>query len=739
MEDTSPPIPARPAIRRRASARRDLAAGRHRVAVQAVAIVLVAFVSVGAVLSGALAAGWMRAPRVDGLLAQPLPSDTLVYDRTGKVLLADLHPAGYQHYEQAASDTGTYLPEATVAIEDANFWNEPGVDPFSILRAGWTDFRAHSIVQGGSTITQQLVKRRVVGSDQSVSRKVKEAALAVQVSTQYSKRQILGMYLDSIFYGSTAYGAEAASRIYFRTDTSRLDLAQAAMLAGLPQDPTLLNPLTHWQAAKQRQREVLDAMVRQHMVSRSAADRAFAEDLTAPSRLFGPSPTNLAPAFVDYVKGELTDRFGSDAVQRGLTVVTTLDWELQQQAQKAVTDGVQANRGRDLTDGALVSVDPHTGGIVALVGSAGPNVPGGQYDMAVWPPRNPGSSFKMFTYTAAIDSRRYTMVSPIVDAPISVLMPGTTKAYAPKNYDLGYHGTCQLQACLGNSLNIPAVEVELGVGIQDVVGEARRLGAPPYQQHGKQYTTDDAATSFGPSLTLGGYGETPLQMATGASVLAANGVLHEPQAILSATSPAGQLFKADTTGHQVLDPGVAYIVSQMLSDSSNRTTIFGRNTPLTLPDRRAAAKTGTTDDFADAWTVGYTPSLATAIWMGNTDFHPMARGSDGIFVAAPAWHDFMQGALDHMGKGDEWFSTPAGVDVRRSGGRDLYFLSGTSPSTQPPALPSWVHLGGGGGDSHGQGCRTWTWQGGTYWACSPGNSGLPGDPGGGGGNGNNGD
>jgi membrane peptidoglycan carboxypeptidase len=737
----TPPDLARPAIRRRASAFRDAqrASSLRSAWRRIVALAVLAFVLAGATAGGFVASGLGSVPD-DALVAQPLPSDTLVYDRTGQVLLADLHPSGFQHYQATLAGMGSYLPGATVAVEDANFWHEPGVDPLSVGRAALTDVRARAPVQGGSTITQQLVKRRLVGDDATFARKLREALLAMRISATYSKSQILSMYLNAISYGNAAYGAEAAARIYFHRDAAQLDLAQAALLAGLPQNPTLLNPLAHWDLAKQRQGQVLDAMVRTGDVTREQADGAFAEDLSPPAHLFGPAVTDLAPGFVDYVVDQLAGRFGASAVRGGgLRVVTSLDWGLQQLAQTSITHTLKANAGRNVTDGALVATDPKTGQILAMIGSAGPDVPGGQYNMAAGHPRNPGSSFKVFTYTAAIDSRRYTMVTPITDAPITVQPPGG-QPYSPKNYDQRSHGVCQVQVCLGNSLNVPAVEVELGTGVPNVVDEARRMGAPPYQDHGGgHYTTDDPNGSFGPSLTLGGYGETPLQMATGVSVLAAGGVLHQPQAVLSVTGASGQQFAPDAAsgGTRVLDAGTAYIVSQMLSDDANRAMIFGRGTPLVLDGRTAAAKTGTTEQFGDGWTVGYTPSLATAVWMGNADNKPMVEGTDGIYVAAPAWHEFMQAALDRMSRGDEWYSMPSDVHAQFVGGRQAYFLDGTSPSTPAPSLPSWVHVGRGG-DS-GPGCRTWSFNGGTYWACTPGDSGLPGDPsGGGGGDGGNG-
>src|SRR5215472_5229039 len=444
------------------------AALRAATVVAAAAVALVAIV--GAVTPGL--GGLQAADR--GLLLQPLPSDTLLYDRSGQVVIADLHPPGYQHYELPIDAMGRYLPMATVAIEDASFWNEPGVSPRSMARAALTDAHAHAVIEGGSTITQQLVKQRLVGGDPSLGRKLREAALALRISTEFSKPQILDMYLDATFYGNTAYGAETAARIYFHRPAAELDLAQAALLAGLPQSPTRLDPLTHWADAKERQREVLDAMVRVHDITPAEAAQASAEDLSPPGHLFGPVAVDLAPAFVSYVTRELERRFGSDAVLRsGLRVVTSLDWNLQQLGQDAVTEAVNANRWRSLTDGALVSIDPQTGQVLALVGSAGYRTSGEEYDMAAGPPRNPGSAFKMFTYTAAISSRRFTMVTPIEDQPITVRLPGSAP-YSPENYGQHYYGACRVQECLGNSLNVPAVQVEVGTGIAAVVDAARR-------------------------------------------------------------------------------------------------------------------------------------------------------------------------------------------------------------------------------------------------------------------------
>jgi membrane peptidoglycan carboxypeptidase len=277
------------------------------------------------------------------------------------------------------------------------------------------------------------------------------------------------------------------------------------------------------------------------------------------------------------------------------------------------------------------------------------------------------------------------MTTPIQDAPFSYRAPGTTEVYKPMNYDGKFHGTCQLQVCMGNSLNIPAVKVELGVGVSDVVQMARTMGAPPYEQHydsagNPVYTTDDPLDTYGPSLTLGGYGETPLQMATGASVLATQGILRPPFAINLVTKD-GSLVYAHTVNEgatQVLDPRVAFIMESIMSNDNNRAMIFGRNSLLTLPGRRVAVKTGTSDSFADAWTVGFTPHLVAAVWGGNPDWRQkMTLNSDSYYIAAPIWHRFMQTALDAMGMPNEWYSEPPGLINKIVNGQPAYYLPGT--------------------------------------------------------------
>lgn len=648
-----------PPVRGRNRKRRILTVG---------AVLLVFLASTLAV--GIHALGLDRLPDVHAMMANPLPSDTLVYDRTGAVLIADLHPDGYRHYQTRLRDMGRWIPAATDA-------------------------------DSGPAVAQRLVRLRLGVGGPSTAGKLRQAVLARQLSFTYSSSQILETYLQSVFYGSGAYGPQAAAQVYFGVDASKLDLAQAALLTGLTEQPTRLNPYRNLSGAKQRQRQVLDAMVRNRTITAAQADQAYAGTL----QLAGPPKPQVlaAPGFVQYVVEALTARFGQDAATAGgLRVVTTLDTGLQQQAELALRRAADANSGRGVTGAALVAADPRTGEVLAMVGSVNPAAAGGAYNMAVLP-RSPGTVFRAFTYTAAIASKRYTMVTPLADAPIAVDQPSgwVPQTYRVVNFDGNFHGTCELQACLGNSLNPPALQVELGTGIPEVVQVARAMGAPPLRVHfdpngTATYTTDDPPESFGPALTFGSYGTTLLHLATGMSVLAGGGVLRQPSTIKSVTQPSGKaaLQASPSAGVQVVDAGTAFIVSQMLADDANRAIVFGRGSSLVLPGRRAAALTSRTDGFMDAWSAGYTPSLAAAVWMGNLDYRPMSRGSDGILVAAPAWQQFMQVALDQMGKGDEWYTPPAGVDSSEVNGRLTYFLTGTSASTPPPALPGSVHLEG---------------------------------------------
>ena len=635
-------------------------------------------------------------PDAHVLTSSPVPEDTMIYAADGS-LLADLRQpgTGRQHYYQSLDQMGTLVPDATVAIEDANFWNEPGIDPQGIARAALTDWRQNRTVQGASTITQQLVKLRLLkDSSQTINRKIKEAILALQVERTYTKRQILQMYLNSVDYGNFAQGTEAAAQNYFRKHTKDLDLAEASMLAGIPQNPNYNNPFVNWDIAKNRQKQVLDAMVRNRYVTRDEADRAFAEDLR-PELHTPDGSIKASPAFVSWIVGRLTAMYGQSATyEGGLRVYTSLQPSLQAIAERSVQSNVMNNRSKNMQQGAMVGIDPRTGEVLTMVGSAFRDQFSGQFNYATDVPLNPGSSFKIFTYSAAIESLKYTMVTPVPDAPITVSMPGQERGWQPKNYNAGSYPSCVLQTCMGNSLNIPAVYTEVSVGVDKVIEMARRLGAPPFMRHSDgSYTQDDPATAFGASVTLGDASETPLQMATAAATIADMGVYHPPTGILRIMTTDGtdiQRYDPSTAGKQVLDPRVAYVMQTIMSNDSNRTPSFGVNSALTLPGRRVAAKTGTAENWHDGWTVGYTPSLASAFWFGTVNNTPMAFNFDAIFATAPAWHTFMDQALNAINAPpSEWFATPAGL---LPGGNQVWLMPGTSTTQPTPPLPPWASI-----------------------------------------------
>ncbi len=634
----------------------------------------------------ALAAGAVGPlPAVSGLSSNNLEQDTLIYDRHG-TLLADIGKAGDHRIVVPLSYISPLVVKATLATEDRTFYKNSGVDLPGIVRAAYADYTHHHINQGGSTISQQLVKQVYIGPNPppTIQRKLKEAVLAIELNRQYSKNQILEMYLNTIYYGSQTYGIEAAARSYFQTNAHDLSLAQAAMLAGLPQAPTQYNPLTNFASAKKRQAQVLEAMVSEKMITPAQAQAAYAVKLVVSP------PINKfeAPHFVDYVlKWLASDRHITSGDRRGYRVYTSLDLNLQHMAEGIIREQI-AQKGNfyNFHDAALVSMDPKTGEILAMVGGDDYNRPGGQYNFAYDVQRQPGSSFKIFTYTAAIESRKFNMLSPIADDamvfPIGGDQPGRFlpgfAPYAPLNYDLRFHGTLPLKMAMGNSLNIPALKTELRTGIPAVVDVAHRMGITCL---GLPCDDKRDASFYGPSLTLGGYEVRVADMATAASTLADMGIRHREAPVLSIKDGLGKevyTYDAQKAEFRAIDPSVAFIIASIMSDDRNRCMSFGCHGDLTLPGRHVGAKTGTTQSFKDNWTVGFTPTLATAVWVGNPDNKPLSHNSTGIVGAAPIWHKFMLQAL--ASTPDQWYSPPAGI--HQVG--DNYFLPGTE--SLPPTL-----------------------------------------------------
>jgi membrane peptidoglycan carboxypeptidase len=666
-----------------------------------------------AVAALAIAALTLWMPLVQALAGAPppprtLPADTLVTAADGTPI-ADVHEPGMNRVPVSLDRVSPLFRQAIVAVEDHAFWSEGAVDAGRVAAAAWSDLRSGSSTQGASTIPMQLAKVLYLSDNRSLMYKVREIAYANDLMAGMSKSEILDAYINDIPFGEGATGVEAAAEIYFGLHASQLDLAQASLLAGLPQAPGAYDPRTNLQAAKDRQLQVLQAMQRNGDITAAQAATAANEPLHFESGDVG--SYDLYPAFVNRVVEEVQSTLHLDPATAGLHIETTLDPALQGLAQSTVSQQIRGLHDRNVTDGALVSIDPTTGDVLAYVGNAGPSVPGADYDMASVP-RQMGSSFKLFTYPTAIGERKATMLTPVLDGPISIPL-GNGQTYQPKDYDLSWHGIVPLELALGNSLNVPAIRVELLAGIPNVVDTARSMGVT---------TLTKPASSYGPSLTLGTYPVPLWEMAQAATAYANQGILRPAQFITKVTDSVGRvLYRAPARGRQVLDPGVAFIMNQILSNDANRVMEFGAHSDLTLDGHVVAAKTGTTQDFRDNITVGWTPHLVTATWVGNANDSPM-QGTTGLTGAAPIWHDFMTKAL--QGVSDNWPSAPSDV-VQETVGQPI-------PSAgQPTAAPS-PSAGTSTGATnvrYSGDCRYWTYQGANYWYCGGDMSGLPGDPG----------
>ncbi len=638
-------------------------------------------------------------PSIQGLDSASFAGDTLVTDSTGKVVLADVGNQGDHRLAVRLKDIAPVVIQATVAIEDHGFYTNPGFDLAGIIRAEFDNLRAGHIVSGASTITQQLAKQQFLTPDQTVDRKIKELALAYELSQTYSKDQIMELYLNKSFYGAQSYGIEAAAETYFQIPASKLDLAQATMLAGLPQAPTEWNPVLNPDAARTRQTEVLQAMVRYNYITQDEMDKALAEKLT----FHAPTNTFLAPHFVDYVLAELRQLGFQPGIQQ-INVKTTLDWNMQQIGQNIVSNNLNSNLWRDrngkLSSG-LVGIQPSTGDILTMVGSPNYNdSDGGQINYTTIP-RNMGSSMKPYNYAAVINARAATVDTPVYDGPTPLVYKdaySTTKIY---NYDGKSHGVLPLKKAMGNSLNIAAVKVELSIGVPAVLSWMRNLGVDPrYVNPDGSYNALAPSDEYGPSLTLGGYPITLLEHVDGIATYADMGVYHSPQAVLEVTDSHGNVLyqdHPDQRARQAIDPGVAFIMAQIMADDQNRCLIFGCNSPLHWADRTVAAKTGTTDNFKDAATIAFTPDLATGLWVGDIrdNNHFMVSGSDGVFVASPGVHAFVSQALAGV-PGNRWYTAPP--DVLAGPGNSWYLsdtthidkLPGDNPPSPTPSAPVYV-------------------------------------------------
>jgi penicillin-binding protein 1C len=563
---------------------------------------------------------------------------TRFFDRHG-ALLAERFTDGRRTWAPL-SRISKDLIDATIATEDSTFYVNTGIDLSRIASALLQNSEQGEIVSGASTITMQLARNLFLGPDQrydqTVDRKMLEAGLAQELTTLYTKDELLEMYFNLLNYGHLAYGPEAASEVYFGKAASELTLAEATLLAGIPQQPANLDPLRDYSAAKARQRVVLDLMVRHGYLDTIRADETYREPLTFNAR--ANESVTLAPHFIQYLEDKLDTRLGEGVTRRaGLQITTTLDLSMQELAQVTVADKVKQFQPKyDLSNGALVAMRPATGEIMAMVGSADFNNPAisGQVNVAV-SSRQPGSAIKPVLYALAFDEELISPASVLWDIPVTYTV-SAGQTYTPVNYDAQFHGPVTARTALANSYNIPAVKLLDGLTVDRMLEGGRAMGLRSLDRDEQWY---------GLSLTLGGGEVTLLELTSAYAALASGGRSVEPTSVLAITDSLGrQVSTGETVAPaQVVSPAAAFLVSDILSDNRARTPAFGAESPLKL-SRPAAAKTGTTSDWRDNWTLGYTPYLVAGVWAGNSDGHPMKRTS-GLTGAAPIWHDFMEGVL----------------------------------------------------------------------------------------------
>ena len=635
---------------------------------------------------------------------------TRILDRNSNLLYEILDPSFGRRTYIPLEEMSPYLVAATLATEDKEFYNHPGFDTMAIARAFWQNINSKETVSGASTITQQLTRTMFLSAEEraqrTYKRKLREAILAAEVTRRYTKNEILEIYLNENYYGNLAYGVEAAAQTYFGISASELDLGQAAFLAGLPQLPSVYDVYTNRDVTLERQQTVLLLMFQTSqeqgciyvgnstqplcIEAGEAAEAARAFE----SYEFNPPQVQMRyPHWVNYVRSILEAQFDPQTIYRsGFTVYTTLDPGLQDMAQEVVKNQVDSLADKHVTNGALVVIRPSTGEILALVGSAdfdNENIDG-QVNMAV-SPRQPGSAIKPLTYVAAFEMG-WTPATLLWDVRSEFPPSGDPNdprdPYVPVNYDNRYHGPMTVRSALANSINVAAVKALDFVGIYDnpatpeedgLVAMAKRLGITTL-------TRDD----YGLSLTLGGGDVSLLELSGAYAVFANGGRRIPPVAITRIEDHLGEIVYQyeQPPGDQVLRPEHAFLISSILSDNTARTPMFGANSLLNLPFQ-VAAKTGTTNDFRDNWTLGYTPDVVVGTWVGNADYTPM-QGTSGLTGAAPIWNSFMQTAVQHLTGGNPTsFMPPTGIVEQV-----ICTVSGTEPSQWCPSQRSEYFVAG---------------------------------------------
>ncbi len=572
---------------------------------------------------------------------------TKIYDRTGSHLLYEVHGEEKRTIISFV-DMPAVLKYATIGLEDQDFYSHHGIKLTSILRSILRDVTTLDKAQGGSTITQQFVKNSLLTNEKTLLRKVKEVILSLEMETKFSKDEILAMYLNEIPYGSNAYGIEAAAQTFFGKPAKELTLDEAALVASLPQATAYYSPYgSHTDALIARKNFALHTMMKLGYITEDQTNAAIEEDTL--KKVLPQKDIIAAPHFVMYIKDYLQQKYGDQAVEQGgFRVTTTLDWDMQQVAEQAVRDGATNNKKWKANNAALVAIDPKTGQILSLVGSKdyfAPSEPANcisgknctfepNFNVAT-ANRQPGSSFKPYVYLTAF-TKGYLPETMLYD--VDTQFETTEgKSYQPQNYDGKFHGPLPIMKALGGSLNIPAVKTLYLVGVNNAIAMAKNLGISGLNDPSR----------LGLSLVLGG-GVVKLIDHVGAyGTLATGGIKHEKTAILRIVNAKGEVQEEYTSnpGERVVEEKYVAMLDSILSNNDNRAWVFGDKNPLRFDTRPVVAKTGTTNEFRDGWTVGYTPSLAVGVWAGNNDNSPLVTGADGVNVAAPIFRSFLDKVL----------------------------------------------------------------------------------------------
>lgn len=632
-------------------------------------------------------------PNLDNFDERRVAQSTKIFDRTGKVILYDVY-GEYKRTVVPLDQISDYSKKATVAIEDKNFYTHNGIEISSIFRAIRNNIIQGNVLggQGGSTITQQVIKNALLTRDKKISRKIKEWILAPRLETELTKDQILEIYLNEIPYGGSVYGIQEASRRFFSKDAKDLSLAEAAYLAALPQAPTYYSPYgSNVDKLEARKNQVLGEMKKVGFINEQAYQSALSEKVTFQKQ---ENYGIKAPHFVMYILEKLEKEYGKEVVQEsGLKVVTTLDWELQQKAEDVVKKHALTNKVTyNAENGSIVAIDPKNGDVLTMVGSRDffDKEIDGNYNIAL-AERQPGSAFKPFVYAEAFN-KGYRPETIVFDLPteFSTTCSSGGECYNPGNYDNVYRGPMSLRDALAQSVNIPAVQVLYLAGIRDSLNLAKKMGL-------ETLTNVD---QYGLTLVLGGGEVRPLDMALAYSIFANDGVKNKERDILKIEDNKGTtLFESkneEIIGSRVLSEQTTRLISDVLSDNVARTPAFGSNSFLNFPNQQVAVKTGTTNDYRDAWIVGYTPNISVAAWAGNNNNSPMEKKVAG-FIVAPMWNEFMQFAMSK--RPTESFLTPEPIspDLKpimagdwQSGGVHsiLYWVDKDNPLGPSPSNPA---------------------------------------------------